>query len=138
MLAGRGAAAPSLCSTGNKRLHVRDLGLYPVSLYDKKSGVGVRVSMGPAKLYAYPEIQGWFMKEKRHAQDIVELERQIEEAGYSICKVQRVQVDKVFWGMTIWAPSAFAPAAARPILWITARSALAARGEPHTTLDPES
>ena len=84
----------SLCSTGNKRLHVRDLGLYAVSLYDKKTGLGVRVSIDPAKLYAYPEIQSWFMKEKpKHAQDIVELERQIEEAGHSICKVQRVQVE---------------------------------------------
>lgn len=87
----------SLCSTGNRRLHVHDLGLYAVSLYDKKTGLGVRVSIDPARLYAYPEIRGWFMKEKpKHAQDIAELEREIEEAGHSICTVQRVRVDKKF------------------------------------------
>lgn len=87
----------TLCSTGNKRLNIRDLGLYAVSLYDKKTGAGVRVSIDPAKLYAYPEIRGWFMKEKpKHAQDLDELEREIEQAGHGICKVQRVQIDKEF------------------------------------------
>ena len=89
----------TLCSTGNRRLHIRDLGLYAVSLYNKKDGVGVRISIDPARLYAFPEIRGWFMKEKpKYAQDINELERQIEDAGHSICKVQRVQMDKALLG----------------------------------------
>lgn len=48
----------TLCSTGNRRLHIRDLGRYAVSLYDKKSGVGVRIGIDPARLYAFPEIRG--------------------------------------------------------------------------------
>ena len=89
----------SLCSTGNKRLHIRDLGLYAVSLYDKLTGVGVRVSVDPARLSAYPEIRGWFLKEKpKQEQDIVALEREIEAAGHGICKARPVRVDKSFLG----------------------------------------
>lgn len=58
MPAGRGAAAQPV-QHGNNRLHVRDLGLYALSLYNKKTGVGVRVSIDPAKLFAYPEIRSW-------------------------------------------------------------------------------
>ena len=130
----------SLCSTGNKRLHVRDLGLYAVSLYDKKTGLGVRVSIDPAKLFAYPEIRSWFMKEKpKHAQDIVELERQIEEAGYSICKVQRVQVDKVFLGHGHMGTIGICPRCGEAYPLDHGPQCLGCQGQaPYTTLDPES
>ena len=44
----------SLCSMGNNWLKVRDLGRYAVSLYDKHTGRGVRVSVSLEKLKEWP------------------------------------------------------------------------------------
>ena len=113
---------------------------YALALYNKKTGVGVRVSIDPAKLFAYPEIRSWFMKEKpKHAQDIVELERQIEEAGHSICKVQRVQVDKVFLGHGHMGTIGICPRCGEAYPLDHGPQCLGCQGQaPYTTLDPES
>ncbi|MTJ93666.1 MAG: hypothetical protein F8N36_12500 [Desulfovibrio sp.] len=130
----------TLCSTGNRRLHIRDLGLYAVSLYDKKTGVGVRVSIDPAKLYAYPEIRGWFMKEKpKQAQDVEELEREIEQAGHCICKVQRVQIDKEFLGHGHMGTVSVCSCCGEAYPLEHGSQCLGCQGQaPYTTLDPEA
>ena len=44
----------TVCSTGNNRLKIHNLGRYAVSLFDKHTGEGVRVSIDPATLDQYP------------------------------------------------------------------------------------
>ena len=81
----------TLCSAGNNWMKVHNLGRYAVSLFDKHTGEGVRVSVDPAKLDAFPEIRGWFLKEKpKKDQDEVRLLSEIEEAGDGICKAEPV------------------------------------------------
>ena len=83
----------SLCSMGNNWVKVRDIGRYAVTLYDKYTGKGVRVSVDVKKLEAWPEYYDWLMKRKpKREQDEAELLREIEEAGDSICKVEEVAV----------------------------------------------
>ena len=43
----------TLCSAGNNWMKVHNLGRYAVSLFDKHTGEGVRVSVDPAKLDAF-------------------------------------------------------------------------------------
>lgn len=84
----------SLCSMGNNWVKVRDIGRYAVTLYDKYTGKGVRVSVDMKKLEAFPEFYSWLMKKKpKKDQDEAELLREIEEAGDSICRVEDVTVD---------------------------------------------
>ena len=89
----------SLCSMGNNWVKVRDLGRYAVTLYDKYTGKGVRVSIDAQKLEAWPEYYSWLMKKKpKKEQNEAELLREIEEAGDSICKVQPVTVHRELLG----------------------------------------
>lgn len=89
----------TVCSTGNNRLKIHNLGRYAVSLFDKHTGEGVRVSLDPARLDQYPEIRGWFLKEKpKKDQDVPRLELEIETAGDSICKLEPVTVKRRFLG----------------------------------------
>lgn len=83
----------TLCSTGNKRLKICSLGRYALALFDKYHGKGVRVSLDAAKIRAWPEITGWFFKLKpKSEQNTAELEREIEQAGDTLCRVQKVTV----------------------------------------------
>lgn len=89
----------TLCSTGNSRMKVKNLGRYAVSLVDKYTGDGVRVSLDLQELAKYPEIYSWFFKKKPKKEQNVELlEQEIEEAGDSICKVDYITVKKSFLG----------------------------------------
>ena len=91
----------TLCSAGNNWMKVHNLGRYAVSLFDKYTGEGVRVSVDPAKLDAFPEIRGWFLKEKpKKDQDEVRLLSEIEEAGDGICKAEPVTMKRRFLGHT--------------------------------------
>jgi formylmethanofuran dehydrogenase subunit E len=81
------------CSTGNGRLRVVKWGLYALSLYDKFTGIGVRVHVDPSKLNHWPEIQSWFLKLKaKPDQDSERLLREIEDAGTNILGQKRIQV----------------------------------------------
>ena len=89
----------SLCSMGNNWLKVRDLGRYAVSLYDKRTGRGVRVSVSLEKLKAWPEYYSWLMKLKpKKEQDEKQLLAEIEEAGDSVCVVEDITVDASLLG----------------------------------------
>ncbi|MDD6180973.1 MAG: FmdE family protein [Desulfovibrionaceae bacterium] len=89
----------TLCSAGNNWMKIHNLGRYAVSLFDKHTGEGVRVSIDAAKLDAWPEIKGWFFKLKaKREQDVERLLREIESAGDSICKAEAVTVKRRFLG----------------------------------------
>ena len=81
------------CTVGNSWLTVINLGRYALTMYDKTTGEGIRVSLDPAKIEAWPEIKTWFFKLKpKREQDDELLLSEIREAGTAICKVQRVLV----------------------------------------------
>ena len=89
----------TLCSTGNQRLKIQNLGRYAVSLFDKHSGKGVRVSLDVEKMSRWPELHSWFFKRKpKKEQDGTKLLAEIEEAGDSICRVEPVTVRQRFIG----------------------------------------
>lgn len=87
------------CSTGNQRVKVRDLGRYALALFDKYTGEGVRVSLDAEKMKAWPELYAWFFKLKpKKEQNTVKLEREIREAGDSLCLLEAISVKKDLLG----------------------------------------
>lgn len=89
----------TLCSTGNQWMRVLNLGRYAVSLYDKYTGEGVRVHLDVAKMGPYPEIRGWFLKEKpKKEQDTDQLMHEIEQAGEDILSLTPVRVNPRYLG----------------------------------------
>jgi formylmethanofuran dehydrogenase subunit E len=81
------------CTLGNGWLSVVNVGRYALTLYDKETGVGVRVFVDPAKLEQWPEIRAWFFKLKtKKEQDLARLLYEAKTAGASICGTQRVRV----------------------------------------------
>lgn len=89
----------SVCSTGNQRLKIHNLGRYAVSLFDKYTGEGARVSLDLNKMKKWPELYDWFMKKKpKKEQNTEKLEEEIRQAGDSICKVEKIKIKKRFLG----------------------------------------
>jgi len=89
----------TLCSAGNNWMKIKLLGRYAVSLYDKVTGEGIRVAIDQEKLQEWPEIKGWFMKEKPKAeQDTDKLFAEIETAGDTICSIRPVTISKRYLG----------------------------------------
>jgi formylmethanofuran dehydrogenase subunit E len=89
----------TLCSIGNGWMKIINLGRYAVSLFDKYTGEGVRVSVDLDKLKAWPEIQGWFLKlVPKKDQDTEKLFHEIETAGDSILRLEKVTVQKRLLG----------------------------------------
>lgn len=89
----------SACSTGNQRLKVHNLGRYAVSLFDKYTGEGFRVSLDAQKMRAWPELYAWFFKQKpKKEQDSARLENEIRQAGDSICVIEPVTIRRRFMG----------------------------------------
>lgn len=87
------------CSTGNQRLKIHNLGRYAVSLFDKYTGKGVRVSLDVDKIARWPEFYAWFFKQKpKREQDSARLEAEIREAGDTVCRIEPVRVKKRFIG----------------------------------------
>lgn len=81
------------CTIGNGCLKVENIGKYAVTLYDKFSGEGVRVSVCPEKIEKYREIKRWFLALGHETeQNTTSLQRQIALAGASICDVKNVNV----------------------------------------------
>ncbi len=89
----------TLCSMGNQWLKVRNFGRYAVSLYDKHTGDGVRVSLDFEKMRQWPELYAWIMKQKPKAeQDESRLLAEIEKAGDSVCRTSRIKVSSDLLG----------------------------------------
>jgi formylmethanofuran dehydrogenase subunit E len=81
------------CTIGNGWLAILDFGKLAVTLYDRKSGNGVRVYLNLDKLKNWPEVNSWFHKLKTSCeQDHDLLMNQIKEAGHSILSMQHVRV----------------------------------------------
>jgi len=89
----------SFCSVGNNWMKVINLGKYAVSLFDKYTGKGFRVHLDVQKMTPYPEIKGWFLKEKpKREQDSDRLMQEIEAAGERICTMVPIQIQPRFLG----------------------------------------
>jgi formylmethanofuran dehydrogenase subunit E len=85
------------CTLGNGWLTVVNVGRYAMTLYDKKSGEGVRVFVETEKLDPWPELKTWFFKLKpKKEQDSDRLAREIREAGVEIFGVQKVKMTDRF------------------------------------------
>ncbi|GBC62121.1 trehalose-binding protein [Desulfonema ishimotonii] len=83
----------TLCTTGNGWLRVIHLGRFALTLYDKYQGKGVRVSLNPARLDAWPEVKTWFYKLKPKAeQDTPLLRQQIRDAGSDLFTAREIQM----------------------------------------------
>ena len=83
----------TLCSTGNNWMKIVNLGRYAVSLFDKFTGEGVRVSVDLDRLQDWPQIRGWFLKlVPKKEQDTEELFREIESAGDSILRLEKITI----------------------------------------------
>jgi formylmethanofuran dehydrogenase subunit E len=81
------------CTVGNGWLTVINLARYAITLYDKKTGEGIRVFLDPAKVESWTEIKNWFFKLKsKEEQNDQLLLGQIKEAGGDICTARHVTV----------------------------------------------
>ena len=82
------------CTIGNGWLTIIDFGRFAVTMYEKKSGQGVRVYLDTHTLENWSEIRDWYLKrKKKHEQDKDLLLAQIKEAGHGLLGVQRVRVE---------------------------------------------
>ena len=82
------------CTIGNGWVKIMDFGKFAITMYDKRSGEGVRVYLDPEKLKNWPEVNSWFLKLKsKKEQDGDLLFGQIKEAGHGLLSMQRVKVD---------------------------------------------
>jgi formylmethanofuran dehydrogenase subunit E len=85
------------CTTGNGWLTVVNIGRYAFSLYDKKSGEGVRVFIDVSTLDRWAEIKNWYFKLKpKKEQDNQLLMTQIRVAGSNICAIRPVKLARRF------------------------------------------
>jgi len=81
------------CTIGNGWMKIFDSGRFAVTLYEKRSGEGVRVYLDTRKLDNWPEFKAWYFKLKpKSEQDFDLLMAQIREAGASVLSRQRVRV----------------------------------------------
>lgn len=82
------------CTIGNGWLKIIDTGRFAIALYDKYTGIGVRVSLDPDRLSRWPETEIWAMKKKpKKEQDKDRLFGEILSAGPDLYKVEPVRVD---------------------------------------------
>jgi formylmethanofuran dehydrogenase subunit E len=87
------------CTVGNGWLKIVDTGRFAITLYDKTSGNGVRVSVDVSKLDRYPEIKNWFMRlVPKREQDNDALFKEIRVAGREILAIKPVTVSLALRG----------------------------------------
>jgi len=99
------------CSIGNQWMKIIDVGRYALVFYDKMTGEGVRVYLDSARLDAWPEIKGWFLKlTVKDAQDKELLMKEIREAGTEVCGIERVNVSLDFLEKKKSGPISICPA----------------------------
>ena len=100
----------TLCSVGNGRMRVTNLGRYAVSLYDKFSLDGWRAAIDLEKLENFPEIKAWFLKEKsKQEQDTDALLAEIEEAGDHYLTLTPVHLHMQYFNKKCSSPVAVCP-----------------------------
>jgi formylmethanofuran dehydrogenase subunit E len=70
------------CTVGNSWLKTLNLGRFALTLYDKFTGGGHRVSIDPCRLKRWPEFYDWFFKRKaKNDQNFNRLIEEIRRAG---------------------------------------------------------
>lgn len=81
------------CTIGNGWMRVYNLGIFALTLYDKRTGEGVRVKLDVERLRAYPDVRSWFLKEKpKKEQDSGAIARQIREGGFQMLSSAPVRI----------------------------------------------
>lgn len=81
------------CTIGNGWLHILPFDMYALSLYDKRTGEGVRVHLDKEKIKPYAAIQSWFLKTRpKKEQNTQLLQKEIRDAGSSIFTIRRIRV----------------------------------------------
>ncbi|RLC03475.1 MAG: trehalose-binding protein [Deltaproteobacteria bacterium] len=81
------------CTVGNNWLKVMDLGRYALSLYDKYTGKGVRVSIDSPRLKKWPELHAWLYKTKtKREQDSEALYKDIQAAGEHVLNIEHIEI----------------------------------------------
>lgn len=82
------------CTIGNSWLKIIETGRFAITIYDKKTGDGVRVFVKSRALEKWPEIKTWIFKLKnKKEQDSQKLLQETLDAGTSILGFQHVSVD---------------------------------------------
>jgi formylmethanofuran dehydrogenase subunit E len=118
------------CTIGNGRLRIISLGRFALSLFDKDTGVGIRVSPDPAKVESWPELNAWYTKLKtKQEQDISLLISQIRQAGEDILKQQPVRIKTEFTRKTGRGALAICPGCGETYPAAAGRCCLACQGE---------
>ncbi len=81
------------CTVGNGWLKILDCNIFALVFYDKYTGAGVRVSLDPEKLKAFPVCYEWFYKLRpKKEQDGDTLRAQLLEHGPEMLTVRQVQM----------------------------------------------
>ncbi|MEA2059747.1 MAG: formylmethanofuran dehydrogenase subunit E family protein [Thermodesulfobacteriota bacterium] len=89
------------CTTGNGWMKVIDLSRFAITLYNKYTGIGIRVHLDAKKLENWPEIKSWFFRLKpKKEQNFQRLMDQIIEAGTSLFGTKTVQVKPELTALT--------------------------------------
>ena len=98
------------CTSGNGWLRVVPLGRFALTLFDKRSGHGIRVYVNPAWLEPYFETRYWFFGTKPKRKDKSDLLLQeIRQAQDRLYGVQEVRVKPEFLSKTPSGPRAICP-----------------------------
>ena len=85
------------CTIGNGWMRILNLGRYALSLFDKKSGEGVRVFVDPMAVREWPETEAWFFKLKpKTEQDSAQLLDEIRRAGKGLYGAQPIRMAEAF------------------------------------------
>ncbi len=81
------------CTVGNGWLKILPLGLFALTLYDKETLEGVRVSLDTEKIEAWPQIKTWYFKLKpKKEQALEDILQEISWAGSSIMNLRPVRI----------------------------------------------
>jgi formylmethanofuran dehydrogenase subunit E len=98
------------CTSGNGWLRVVPLGRYALTLFDKRSGQGIRVFIDPVRWEPYPETRYWFFGTKPKRKDksdlLIHEIRQAQDGPYG---VQLVRVKPEFLSKAPSDPRAICP-----------------------------
>jgi len=118
------------CTIGNGRLRVISLGRFALSLFDKDTGVGIRVSPNPAKVESWPELNAWYTKLKtKHEQDLNLLISQMKQAGEEILEQRPIRIKPEVYGKISRGPMALCPGCGETYPAAAGSSCLACQGE---------
>jgi formylmethanofuran dehydrogenase subunit E len=125
------------CTVGNGWLTVINLGRYALTMYDKLTGHGVRVSVDAKKIEEWPLIKGWYFKLTQKAdRDERSLLDEIDKAGAGICSVRRVCVADRIARKTHRGAFAVCPTCGEAFPAVDGEVCLGCRGEPLFTPYP--